>query len=190
MPLRGVLPVLLIALAALSSWWLYHQVAQDRGRLDGSERQDPDAFADDVDLSSLDAAGRLANRLWAKRMQHYPHDDSTTLDEPYLELYRPDEPPWQVRARTGRVSSGGSEILLDGSVDIRREGSAALRPAHFTTDNLRVFPERDYAETDAPVTYRSTGLVVRSLGMRAHLDRGQVELPARVRATHQPQGTR
>lgn len=190
MPWRGVLPVLVIALAALSSWWLYHQVVQDRTRTDGSQRQDPDGFADDIDLSSLDAAGRLTNRLWAKRMLHYPHDDSTTLDAPYLELYRPDEPPWQVRAREGRIASGGVEILLEGDVDIQRAGTAALRPAHFTTDSLRVFPEREYAETDAPVTYRSTGLVVRSLGMRAHLDRGQVELPARVRATHQPQGTR
>lgn len=190
MPLRGILPVLVIAVAAVASWWLYHQVAQDRTRADGSLRQDPDAFADDIDLSSLDADGRLANRLWAKRMLHYPHDDSTTLDAPYLELYRPEEPPWKVRARAGRVSSGGGEILLEGDVDIQRAGSAALRPAHFTTDSLRVFPEREYAESDAPVTYRSTGLVVHSLGIRAYLDRGQVELPARVRATHQPQGNR
>jgi lipopolysaccharide export system protein LptC len=190
MPWRGVLPVLVIALAALSSWWLYHQVIQDRARADGSQRQDPDGFADDIDLSSLDATGRLTNRLWAKRMLHYPHDDSTVVDAPYLELYRPDEPPWQVRARTGRISSGGSEILLQGDVDIQRAGTPELHPAHFTTDSLRVFPEREYAETDAPVTYRSTGLVVRSLGIRAHLDRGQVELPARVRATHQPQGPR
>ena len=190
MPLRGILPALIIAVAALASWWLYHQVAQDRAHSDGSLRQDPDAFAEDIDLSSLDADGRLANRLWAKRMLHYPHDDSTALEAPYLELYRPDEPPWEVRARSGRISSGGVEILLEGDVDVRRAGTAALRPAHFTTEKLRVFPERDYAETDAPVTYRSTGLVVRSLGMRAHLDRGQVELPARVRATHQPQETR
>lgn len=190
MPLRGILPVLVIVLAALSSWWLYHQVAQDRARADGSQREDPDAFADDIDLSSLDAAGRLVNRLWAKRMLHFPHDDSTTLEAPYLELYRPAEPPWQVRARSGRVASGGDEILLEGDVDIQRAAGAGLRPAHFTTESLRVYPEREYAETDAPVTYRSTGLVVRALGIRAYLDRGQVELPARVRATHQPQGTR
>lgn len=184
--LRGLLPLLAIALAAAASWWLYQQVTQDHARRDGSQRHDPDAFADDIDLRTLNARGKLEHRLWAKRLEHYPDDDSTALEAPALELYRPGEPPWRVHARQGRVSSGGAEILLEGDVDVRRDGNARLRPAQLTTSKLRVFPDRDYAETDAAVAYRSTGLEVRSLGMRAHFDTGQVELPARVRAIHQP----
>ncbi|MFN2308501.1 MAG: LPS export ABC transporter periplasmic protein LptC [Gammaproteobacteria bacterium] len=189
MPVRGILPILVIALAALSSWWLYHQVMQAPPAQEVQD-QNPDAFADTIDLSSLDADGRLASRLWAKRMLHYPQDDSSTLEAPYLEVYRPDEPPWQVRARSGRISAGGAEIRLEGNVDIQRAGNATIRPVQITTTVMRVFPEREYAETDAAVTFRSTGLVARSLGMRAYLDQGRVELPARVRATHQPQETR
>lgn len=185
-PLRGLLPLLAIAVAAAASWWLYQQVAQEHARLDGSQRHDPDAFADDIDLRTLNARGKLEHRLWAKRMEHYPDDDSTTLEAPYLELYRPGEPMWRVRARQGWVSSGGAEILLEGAVDVQRDGKAGLRPAQLTTHKLRVFPDRDYAETDVAVTYRTTDLEVRSLGMRAHFDTGQVELPARVRAVHQP----
>lgn len=187
---RGLLPLLAIALAAAASWWLYQQVASEHARLEGRERHDPDAFADDVDLRTLNALGRLEHRLRAKRLEHYPDDDSTTLEEPYLELYRPDEPTWRVRSRQGWVSSGGAEILLEGNVDVQRDGKAGLRPVHLTTSKLRVFPDRDYAETDAAVTYRTTDLEVRSLGMRAHFDTGQVELPARVRAVHQPPGNR
>lgn len=185
--LRGLLPLLAIALAAAGSWWLYQQAASEQARLEGRERHDPDAFADDIDLRTLDAHGTLEHRLWAKRMEHYPDDDSTTLDAPVLEVYRPGEPTWRARARQGRVSSGGAEILLEGGVDIQRAGNkTGLRPVHLTTSKLRVFPDRDYAETDVAVTYRTTDLEVRSLGMRAHFDTGQVELPARVRAVHQP----
>lgn len=182
------MPLLAVTLAAAASWWLYQQVSVEYAQRDGRHRHDPDAFADAVDLRTLDARGRLEHRLWAARMEHYPDDDSTLLDAPRLELYRPGEPTWHVRARRGRVSSGGTQVLLEGNVDVRRDSSRDRRPVHLTTAKLRVFPDRDYAETDAAVTYRSTGLEVRSLGLRAHFDSGQVELPARVRAVHQPTG--
>lgn len=185
---RSALSLLLVAAAALLSWWLYQQVQQDRPRTDGSQRHDPDAFVDDVDLSSLDARGQLTSRLWAKRMQHYPDDDSTTLDIPLLDMYRPDEPPWHLSAQQGWINSGGSEVLLENKVEIRRAGTAQLHPVDIDTRKLRIFPERNYAETDVAITYRSTGLEIHSIGMRAYLDKGQVELLDQVRATHTPQG--
>lgn len=186
---RGALSLLLVAAAALLSWWLYQQVQQGRPRMDGSQRHDPDAFVDDVDLSNLDATGRLTSRLWAKRMQHYPDDDSTTLDNPLLDIYRPDEPPWRISAQQGWIKSGGSEVLLERNVEIHRAETTKLRPTDIYTSKLRIFPDRNYAETDVPITYRSTGLEVRSVGMRAYMDKGQVELLHKVRAIHQPQGT-
>ncbi|MBI5040195.1 MAG: LPS export ABC transporter periplasmic protein LptC [Gammaproteobacteria bacterium] len=121
---RGLLPMLVIGLLALLSGWLYQQVRQDARQTDGSQRHDPDAFADDFDLSTLDSAGHLAHRLWAKRMEHYPDDDSTALTEPYLELYRPEAKPWQGRALKGWVSSGGAEVLLEEQVKIHRPADA------------------------------------------------------------------
>lgn len=187
---RNALSVLLFAAAALLSWWLYQQVQQDRPRSDGSQRHDPDAFVDDADLSSVDAQGRLTSRLWAKRMQHYPDDDSTTLNAPIMDLYRPEGPPWHITSQQGWINSGGSEIRLEGKVEIHRPGSAEARPVDIYTRKLTIFPDRDYAETDVAITYRSTGLEVHSIGMRAHLDQGQVELLKQVRAIHQPQGNR
>ena len=187
---RGLLPLLGVALAAAASWWLYQQVSLEHAQRDGRHRHDPDAFADDFDLRTLNAQGKLKHRLWATRMEHYPDDDSTMLTMPRLELYRPGEPTWHVKSRQGWVSSGGAEVLLEGDVDVQRKGSKTARPVHLTTTKLRVFPDRDYAETDVAVTYRTTDLEIRSLGMRAHFDSGQVELPARVRAVHQPTGKR
>ena len=186
-PVRGLLPLALILATAALTWWLYQQTLQDRPRNDGSQRHDPDAFIEDVDLSTLDAQGRLEHRLWAKRLEHFPDDDSTQLNAPYMELYGVDEPPWRIRSQQGWVSSGGAEVLLEGEVEILRDGNERLRPAKFYTSKLRIFPDRDYAETDAAITYRSTGLEVRSLGMNAYLDKGQVELLSRVRAVHQSQ---
>lgn len=186
---RGLLPLLVIGLLALLSGWLYQQVQQGRPPIDGSQRHDPDAFADDFDLSTLNAEGRLAHRLWAKRMEHYPDDDSTALTEPYLELYRPAAKPWQARALQGWVSAGGAEVLLEDQVKIHRPADTQQPAADLHTRKLRIFPDRDFAETDAAIDYRSAGLKVEAVGMRAYLDQGRVELLGQVRAVQQPQGT-
>lgn len=187
---RNAATLLFVTLAALSSWWLYQQTREGLAPRDGRQRHAPDAFVEDVDLSTLDAAGRLQHRLWAERMEHFPDDDSTELTAPYLELYRPGEPPWRLRARSGWVSAGGAEVRLAGDVEILRAAAPGVRPAELYTDRLTAFPDRDYAETDAAATYRSAGLEVKSVGMRAYLDQGRVELLSRVRAVHQPQGSR
>lgn len=188
--LRGLFPILGIAAAALFSSWLYHQSTLQKAASDARQRHDPDAYITDFDLSTLDAQGQLKHRLWAQRMLHYPDDDSTELSAPYMELYRPDKPTWKLRAERGWVSRGGNEIRLRDQVEIHRPAALGLRPADITTSKLDAFPERDLVETDAEITYRSTGLEVKSVGMRAYLDQGRVELLSRVRATHQPQRKR
>lgn len=186
--LRSLLPLVIIGLLALLSAWLYQQVQQERLLSSGKLRHDPDAFVDDFDLSTLDAEGRLTHRLWATRMDHYPDDDSIDLSAPYMELYRAASEPLQARAKKGRVSSGGAEVLLEQQVKLHRPANRQQAAADLHTEKLRIFPDRDFAETDVAVSYLSAGLKVQAVGMRAHLELGQVELLNRVRAVQQPQG--
>ncbi len=138
-------------------------------------------------LTTLAADGRAKHRLWAARTLHYPDDGSTELEQPYMELYRPGEPPWRVRSERGWVAEGGEEVHLLGAVEIHREGTADLRKVDAYTRDLRIWPNRDYAETDEAVRYETPGTRVDAIGMRARLDTGQLELLAEVRGRHEPQ---
>lgn len=184
---RGTLALVGLAVTVSLTGWLYQQAVQERDPGDGRYRHDPDSFIDGVDLSSLDANGQLKHRLRATRMLHYPDDDSATLSQPYLEIYRPVGPPWQVNAEHGWISRGGAEVLLEDQVKIERHAAQGIHATRFDTSKLRAFPDRDYAETDAPIRYRSAGLEVKSVGMRAYLEQGRIELLSQVRAVHQPQ---
>ena len=171
--------------AAALSGWLYREALDYRASA-SREGHVPDAFVEGMVLSTLDAGGRLRHRVWAERGRHFADDDSTELEAPRAELYRPDEPAWQARARQGWLSSDGERIRLEGAVDIRRPAAARLRPVSLRTESLTLYPERDYAETDVAVHYRTTGLAVDSVGMRAFLGQGRVELRSRVRGTYRP----
>ncbi len=182
----ATLPWLLAALgAAALSGWLYREALDYRAAA-SREGHVPDAFVEGMILSTLDAGGRLRHRVWAERGRHYADDDSTELDAPRAELYRPDEPPWRARARQGWLSGDGERVRLEGAVDIRRPAAAGRRPVSLRTEALTLLPRRDYAETDVAVHYRTTGLDVDGVGMRAFLDQGRVELQSRVRGTYRP----
>ncbi|WP_158675280.1 LPS export ABC transporter periplasmic protein LptC [Thiohalobacter thiocyanaticus] len=181
--------LLLLALFAGLSGWIYQQATRGDAPETASAARHPDAFATGAVLSQFNAEGVLEYRLWADRMEHFPHDDSTELSRPYGELYRIDAPPWRIRARHGWVASEGEEIRLRGEVEIQRDGSPANRPVEAWSDSLDLWPERDYAATDDKITYITTDLRVEAVGMRARLDTGELELLSRVRGLHTPART-
>ena len=181
--------LLILALLAGLSGWVYHQATRPDAPEAASAARHPDAFVTRAKLSGYNADGVLEYRLWAARMDRYPDDDSTELEQPYGELYRGDAPPWRIRARRGRVASDGDEIRLRGDVQIHRAASHINRPVAAYTESLDLWPERDYAATDDKITYISDDLRVEAVGMRARLDSGELELLSRVRGVHTPPAT-
>lgn len=180
------LPILILALIAALSAWVFRQATEPPAREAAVQGHQPDAFATDAVLSSYTADGNLEYRLWAERMQHYPDDDSTELTQPYSELYREQGPPWRIEADHGWLSSGGEEVRLRGDVEIHRAASPTNKPTDAYSDTLTLWPQRDYAATDDKITYVTTDLRVDAVGMRAQLDTGELELLSQVRGVHTP----
>ncbi|BCO31532.1 lipopolysaccharide export system protein LptC [Thiohalobacter sp. COW1] len=181
--------MLLLALLAALSGWVYRQATQPVSPETAPTVRHPDAYATRARLSGYTPDGRLEYRLWAERMEHFPGDDSTELQRPYAELYRIDAPPWRISAHHGWVASQGDEIRLRGEVEIQRDGSPANRPVTAWSDSLDLWPGRDYAATDDKITYISDDLRVEAVGMRARLDTGELELLSGVRGVHTPART-
>ena len=58
------------------------------------------------------------------------------------------------------------------------------------TSQLYVFPDKQYAETDKPVTIEQPGSVINSVGLRAFMDTGKVELLSQARGTYEANETK
>jgi lipopolysaccharide export system protein LptC len=175
---QWVSPVLLGILAALS-WWLYRNAAEPRPPVRGASDNSPDAFVEDMVLSTLDSNGRLAHRLTAERAEHFPGDRAELL-APALEVHRPQGMPWSVRSKYATVSAAGRQIELRGGVEIHRQPEPGDGAVHAYTSHLLLRPDDKYAETDAAVRYLSAGTQLTAVGMRAFFDEGRVELLSRV----------
>ncbi len=109
-------------------------------------------------------------------LAHYPDDDSTELTKPRITLYRKEGTPWLIRSDRGWVSAEGELVLLSGDVTIERTSGPENRPVTVYTDDLRIRPKDQYAETDKHVVMISQNDKTEAIGLRAYIQEGRLQL--------------
>lgn len=139
---------------------------------------EPDVYMQDALISQFRPDGSLQYRLAAREIQHYQGESRTQLSEPYLTLHDETGAPWQVRARTGAIRAAGeSEEVVILRHDVMLEQT---RPdgenIQLTTPFLRLFPQRQYAETDRDVMIRGDVGRTTAKGLEGDLQAGSIRL--------------
>ena len=182
---RNLIIVGMLLLLAGGSWWL-----AERSTLNGTDytqiAHTPDYYLEGFTATTMNDKGRPSQRLRAKKMIHYPDDDSTELWEPKLTLYDEERPPWRVKSEMGWVSGDGEVLLLQGEVKIDRSEIPGVRPMHITTRDLRVQPKDNYIETDAEVQSHSGKNRLDAVGMQAWFNKPvRIKLLANVRGYYE-----
>lgn len=182
--LRRALPTLALVVVAIVSAALLHYVQDEGEGAKGKKRQDPDFYLEGFTQVTMDISGEKKHRLSGKQLIHYPDTDTHELVNPYLQLFRREQPPWHIEAETGWVSETGEVVLLRGRVHAWRDDPNGDRELDMRTRDLRILTESDFAETDQPVVIRNRHGESRGVGMRAYLGEERIELLARVRTIH------
>ncbi len=145
------LPLAVLALLVGLVVWLNQLVQPPATRADGNLRHDPDTYVEKFDARKLGEDGRVLYTLAARKMVHYPDDDSALLESLTLEAFEPKQPPMTITADHGRLEQSGDRVWLEGHVVLVRAGDANSEPARATTDHLLVLPDEGRALTSSPV---------------------------------------
>jgi lipopolysaccharide export system protein LptC len=127
----------LLTVAALS-WWLPRSFTPGETTRAPVARHEPDYTAENFTTVAVDAQGVKLYELSARRVLHFPDDDSTELEEPYLIQYRPGLAPTHTRARRGRIPADSRDILLTGEVHAARGRDPQGAAAEIRADSMRV----------------------------------------------------
>ncbi|HEX5337375.1 MAG TPA: LPS export ABC transporter periplasmic protein LptC [Gallionella sp.] len=176
-PLLGLLGV---------TYWLNQQVQPVAAQPDSSKRHDPDASMENFSAVKYNLQGVPRFITTAKKLLHYPDNDSTELDAPVLTTLTAGRPPIHTAAQRGLVSSKGDEVFLHGNVRVVREASADREELTLLTEYLHVMPEKDLADTDRAVTVRDAHNTVNAIGMKMDNNARTVEFLAQVKSEHVP----
>lgn len=143
-------------------------------------RNDPDIYMVNAEVTQFDKSGGIRHRINATRMTHFPLTDVTTLKVPNLHLYSAGrQAPWDIIASNGRLLP--KVQLREEIVELWDQVLATREKAegdfvNIQTDNLTVYPDRNYAETNTRVVIdNASGRTESAGGMKAYLDEGKFE---------------
>jgi lipopolysaccharide export system protein LptC len=177
---RAWVPALLLSLLAALTWWLDQKV-QPVGPHEGASATEPDFVAENFEAKRMNEDGTERYSVIAKKMEHYPVDNSAILEEPRLTHFDPDKGPVSIRANRGMVSSNGETVDFRDAVQVRRAPFGGDPEMTLTTSFLHVVPDKDLVSTDREVTLTHGNSTVKSVGLEFNNKTRQLKLLSNVK---------
>lgn len=179
----SLFPLLLMLALAAGSLWLERAAQPPESDNSGKKRHDPDFIAEDFGITKMSATGRPEYILSAKRMLHFPDDDTTYILAPHLVQRHDDAAPIDIGADRGLVSGDGNETKFFGNVAVVREAGRGRPELRIQTEYLQILPDRDLALTDKPVVITEGRSRLSGVGMEFNNRTRQFKLQSKVRGT-------
>jgi lipopolysaccharide export system protein LptC len=149
------LPLAALGLLVGLTLWLDQLVQPTVARADGSMRHDPDLIVENFNARKLGLDGAVQYTLVARKMVHYPDDDSALLESITLEAFEPKQPKMTITAKNGRLEQGGDRVFIEGDVVVVREADAKNEATRLTTESVMVLPEEGIARGSTAVTVQT-----------------------------------
>lgn len=184
--LRNWLALVPLLILMAATYWLDSQVQSTDTAAKKNLRHDPDYVIDNFTATTLDEKGKIRFVMSAKKMWHYPDDDTTHLEAPRLESMTAEHPPLRMSALNGELSSKGEEIFLRNDVIIVRPAYADKSEMTFNTNYLRVVPHRDIADSDQSVTVTDARATLHAIGMELDYNTHTIKFLSRVKSEYEP----
>lgn len=147
------LPVLLMAVLAMGTWWLVRNAPKP---LRGEEQQQvstaPDYVMEQFAIHQFDADGRLQSVMTGDEARHLPVSDTLEVDAIRTRSTTPDGMVTTTSARRGISNSDSSEVQLIGDAQVQRvipqQPGQTLR---VTGEFLHAWTNEERVESHLPV---------------------------------------
>jgi len=179
-------PIVLAGFMALITFWINKTVEQQAPKVDGSQRHDPDYFMENFTTKQTGIDGKLRYILVAKKMTHYPDDDSTVLEQMQFTQYDEDAPYTRIVGDRANISSDGEEIEVIDNVVVTREAFEGKGEMQIFTDRLTLLPDLEIVKTERPVVIKQVpDTLIHATGMIFDKGKKTLRLLSNVKAHYE-----
>lgn len=152
------LPVLLMGLLALASYWLLRATPPPpEPKAVRPVTGEPDYFMRRFSVKVFDANGVLINEVFGSEARHRPDSNTLEVDDARIRVVGDDGVVTTATARKVISNGGRTEFLLEGDAVVVREGRAlpnggSAPRLEFRGEQLRVFTAPQRLVSELPVT--------------------------------------
>ncbi len=140
-----------------------------------------DAFVEDMRLSIMNPDGHPVYRLTATAMTHHAGTDVLRLQQPLVNISRPDGNHWQIKAARGEAAADGDRVWLPGQVELERTADSPRGAMHITASDVLLKPAEKLVETPGKALIITDRFRLEAIGLKADLENNRLELQTRVR---------
>jgi lipopolysaccharide export system protein LptC len=180
------LPLLLMALLALGSWWLVKNSPQPQKSREGEPvRSTPDYTMSGFVLERFEPNGRLKVRLEGAVMRHYPDVDRIEIDELKMHAYAPDGRVTEAKSKSALSNGDGSEVQLLGAAQVQSTDIKGVKML-ISSEFLHVYTVTEKLRTHLPVLVQRAGSELRAGGLSYDHGAGKMEMTGAQRASFPP----
>jgi lipopolysaccharide export system protein LptC len=152
------LPVLLMGLLALGTWWLVRNAPMPLATSAPKVAPDqPDYSMKNFAVKSFDAKGRLQSEVLGDTARHFPSSDTLEIDKARMRSVAVDGRLTLATSDRALSNADGSEVQLFGNAIITREatpardGASAQPRMEFRGEFLHAFTQQEKVRSNQPV---------------------------------------
>ena len=188
--LSTYLPVLLMALLALGTWWLIKSTPMpETERAAVPPRHEPDYEMTNFSVQRFAPDGTMRVQIEGDALRHYPDTDTLEIDNARIRAIGVDARVMVASARRALANGDASEVQLLGEAHVVREASAGDEAIEFRSEFLHAFLKTERVSSHLPVTVTRGATEVRAEGMAYDNLARVVELQGRMSAVFEPART-
>lgn len=151
------LPLLLMAVLALATYWLVHSAPPARApTVQPQQTHDPDYFMNGFSVRTFDADGRVRSEVLGDKARHYSDTQWLEIDGIRIKSYDDKGRLTTATANRGLTNEDNSEVQLLGNAVVVREASASegaemLPRTEYRSEFLHAFMTTERVISHKPV---------------------------------------
>lgn len=180
--LSAYLPLLVMTLLALASWWLVKN--SPRGAATAEERPmgtDPDYAMEGFALERFAADGRLRLRIEGAYLRHFPATDRIEIENARIQAIAEDGRVTEAHAQRAIGNGDGSELQLLGGAEVTSHDADGV-PLVMRSEFLHAFFITERVRSHLPVLVRLGHSELRAGGLDYDHAARKLDLPGPLRA--------
>jgi lipopolysaccharide export system protein LptC len=188
--ISAYLPLLLMLLLALFTWWLVKNTPSAPGETaEPSERHEADYTMSRFALERFDAQGRLKVRIEGAQMRHFPDSERYEIDDLQMRAIAPDGRITLASARRAISNGDASEVQLLGAARVTSVDTDG-KPIEMSGEFLHAYLTQQRVHSHLPVLITAAGNTVSAAGLDYDHGQRKLELQGPMRAVFPPRNAK